>query len=94
MLHSPKWFSGCESVTSIVSINISRVYYSGAKAEKNFQKDSKEKKINKIGGQQTLFTFILSDQIIILFPANTFSRKQLIFRPQYKRLEKRSCVSV
>ena len=29
--------------------------------------------------------FILSDQIIILFPADTFSRKQLIFRPHYKR---------
>ena len=28
--------------------------------------------------------FILSDQIIILFPADTFSRKQLIFRPHYK----------
>ena len=46
--------------------------------------------------------FILSDQIIILiilFPADTFSRKQLIFRPHYKHdkyklLEKRSCVSV
>ena len=43
--------------------------------------------------------FILSDQIIILFPADTFSKKQLIFRPHYKRnkyklLEKkRSCVS-
>ena len=29
--------------------------------------------------------FILSDQIIILFPADTFSIKQLIFRPHYKR---------
>ena len=29
--------------------------------------------------------FILNDQIIILFPADTFSRKQLIFRPHYKR---------
>ena len=43
--------------------------------------------------------FIPSDQIIILFPADTFSRKQLIFRPHYKRnkyklLEKWSCVSV
>ena len=43
--------------------------------------------------------FILNDQIIILFPADTFSRKQLIFHPHYKRnkyklLEKRSCVSV
>ena len=43
--------------------------------------------------------FILSDQIIILFPADTFPRKQLIFRPHYKRnkykpLEKRSCVAV
>ena len=44
--------------------------------------------------------FILSDQIIILFPADAFSRKQPIFRPHYKKrnkykpLEKRSCVSV
>ena len=29
--------------------------------------------------------FILSDLIIILFPADTVSRKQLIFRPHYKR---------
>ena len=29
--------------------------------------------------------FILSDQIIILFPADTFFRKQIIFRPHYKR---------
>ena len=29
--------------------------------------------------------FILNDQIIILFPADSFSRKQLIFRPHYKR---------
>ena len=41
--------------------------------------------------------FILSDQII--FPTDTFSRKQLIFRSHYKRnkyklLEKQSCVSV
>ena len=54
---------------------------------------------NNIGDQQTLFMFILSDQIIIFFPADTFSRKQLIFRPHYKRnkyklLEKRPCVSV
>ena len=43
--------------------------------------------------------FILSDQVIILFSADTFFRKQLIFRPHYKRnkyklLEKQSCVSV
>ena len=49
--------------------------------------------------QQTLFMFILSNQIISLFPADTFFRKQLISRPHYKRnkyklLEKRSCVSV
>ena len=42
------------------------------------------KKLNKIGDQQSLFMFILSDQIIILFPADTFSSKQLIFRPHYK----------
>ena len=29
--------------------------------------------------------FILSDQIIILFLADTFSEKHLIFRPHYKR---------
>ena len=41
--------------------------------------------MNKIGDEQTLFMLILSDQIIILFPADTFSRKQLIFHPHYKR---------
>ena len=40
MLDTPKWFSDCESVNSVVSINISRGYYSGAKTgKKNFQKD-------------------------------------------------------
>ena len=68
------------------------------KKKKNFQKDWKNKWI-KSGDQQTLFMLVLSDQIIILFPADTFSRKQLIFRPHYKRnkyklLEKRSCMSV
>ena len=42
--------------------------------EKNFQKDWKKK---KIGGQQTFFMFILSDQIIILFPADTFLENSL-----------------
>ena len=37
--------------------------------------------MNKIEDQQTLFMFILTDQFVILFRADTFSRKQLIFRP-------------
>ena len=53
------------------------------------KKNSKRlrKQINKIGDQQTLFMFILSDQIIILFPADTFSRKQHYKRNKYKLLE-------
>ena len=83
MLDRPKWFCDCESVNSVVTINISRDYHSGAKKKK--KKFKRTEKINKIGDQQTLFMFILSDQIIILFPADTFSRKQPIFGPHYKR---------
>ena len=43
MLDTPKWFSDCESVNSVVSITISRDYYLGAKTKKNFQKDWKNK---------------------------------------------------
>ena len=75
--------------SSVVSLNISSDYYSGAKnggggeggRGRTFKRTEKEKKKKKIGDQQTLFMFILRDQIIILFPADTFSRKQLIFRP-------------
>ena len=83
MLDMPKWFSDCQSVNSIVSINILLL---GSKKTKNKTKLSNglRKYINKIGDQQTLVMFILSDQIIILFPADTFSTKQLIFRPHYK----------
>ena len=95
-LDTPKWFSDCESVTSVVSKINQEIITWEQKWKKTFKRTEK---INKIGGQHTLFMFILSDQIILLFPADTFSRKQLIFRPHYKRnkhklLEKRSCMSV
>ena len=50
----PKWFSDCESVNSIVSINISRDYNSGAKTEKKKLSKELKKYINEIGDQQTL----------------------------------------
>ena len=43
MLDTPKCFSDCESVNSVVSINISRDYYSGAKTGKTFKRTEKKK---------------------------------------------------
>ena len=40
ILDTPKWFSDCESVNSVASINILRDYYSGAKT-------GKKKKLSK-----------------------------------------------
>ena len=41
MLVTPNWFSDCESVNSVVSINISRDNYSGAK-KKNPKRTEKD----------------------------------------------------
>ena len=42
MLDMLKWFSDCESVNSVVSINITRDYYSGAKMKKKKKKKKKK----------------------------------------------------
>ena len=70
MLETPKWFSDCESVNSVVSITISRDYYSGAKTKKKkkkkkktfkrTEKKKKKKKWNKIksGTNKLLLWFL------------------------------------
>ena len=50
---------------------IKRLLLGSKNGKKKFKRTEK---INKIWDQQTLFMFILSNQIIILFPADTFSR--------------------
>ena len=86
MLDMPKWFSDCESVNSVVSINISGDYYSGAKNEKT------KKKKNSVS-----FKMIWRRETNVIVHLGLFWL--LIFRSHYKRnkyklLEKRSCVSV
>ena len=94
MLDMPKWFSDCESVNSLVSVNISRDCYSRAETFKRTEK------INKIGDQQTLFMFILRLVIKLLFCFQLipFLENRLfsihITNVTRQTFEKRSCMSV
>ena len=63
MLDTPKWFSDCELVNSIVSINMSRDCYSGEKKKKKKTKKKKKMKKKPKKQQQTNKTFKWIEEI-------------------------------
>ena len=96
MLDTPKWFSDCESVNSVVFINISRDYYSGAKTKNTFKRTEKIKSgANKLYScSYWVIKLSFCFQLMPFLENSLFSVHITKKCNKYKLLEKQSCVSV